>query len=306
MSEPAIIYVPGIKPKPPAAEHRAALWRCLLEGVGRVNPAAAAQMARQPGCFQVVSWAHVFYETQRDIALDQPGIERLLALGGPEERDLREARSWRCRLQRQLYLLSDAFPPLFDLVGDPNMRATLDDTRRYFGNEAGAAVRVRQMVSDALIDAWRAGRRVLLAGHSLGSVIAFDVLWELSHRFAVPGRVDLFLSFGSPLGLGFVRSRLLGARESGRRRYPTNIRRWTNLAAVGEMTALDRRLGEVWAGMRELKLVEEISDRIDLQTWFRGPEGLNVHKCYGYMVNPILAGTIADWWQEQQAPRGCT
>jgi hypothetical protein len=304
MSEPAIIYVPGIKPKPPAAEHRAALWRCLLEGVGRVNPAAAAQMARQPGCFQVVSWAHVFYETQRDIALDQPGIERLLALRGPEERDLREARSWRRRLQRRLYLLSDAFPPLFDLVGDPNMRATLDDTRRYFGNEAGAAVRVRQMVSDALIDAWRAGRRVLLAGHSLGSVIAFDVLWELSHRFAVPGRVDLFLSFGSPLGLGFVRSRLLGARESGRRRYPTNIRRWTNLAAVGEMTALDRRLGEVWAGMRELELVEEIADRIDLQTWFRGPEGLNVHKCYGYMVNPVLASTIADWWQEQGTPHG--
>jgi hypothetical protein len=298
MKEPAIIYVPGIKPKPPAAEHRAALWRCLLDGVRRADPEAAADMGRHPGCFTVVSWAHVFYETQRDLALDQPGIERVLAMPGPAAQDLREARSPGRRLKRLLYLLSDAFPPLFDLVGDPNMRATLADTRRYFANEGGAALKVRQMVADALLEAWRADRRVLLAGHSLGSVIAFDVLWELSHRFAVPEQVDLFLSIGSPLGLRFVRERLLGARERGRRRYPGNIRRWVNLAAVGEMTALDRRMADIWGEMRDLGLVGEISDRLDLQTYYRGPEGLNVHKCYGYMVNPVVGGTFARWWRE--------
>jgi hypothetical protein len=299
MSHPAIIYVPGIKPKPPAAEHRAALWRCLLEGVRRADAAAADDMARHPACFNLVSWAHVFYETQRELGLDLPGIERLLSMPGPGEQDLREANSFGRRFKRALYLLCDAFPPLFDLVGDPNMRATLADTRRYFGNERGAAVRVRQMVADALLEAWHANCRVLLVGHSLGSVIAFDVLWELSHRFSVPERVDLFLSVGSPLGLSFVRSHLLGAQESGRRRYPTNIRRWRNLAARGEMTALDRSLAGTWSDMRSLGLVEEISDRLDLQTWFRGPEGLNVHKCYGYMVNPVLGATVADWWQEQ-------
>jgi hypothetical protein len=298
MKEPAIIYVPGIKPKPPAAEHRAALWRCLVEGVRRADPEAAADMGRHSGCFSVVSWAHVFYETQRDLALDEPGIERVLAMPGPAAQDLREARSPGRRLKRCLYLLSDAFPPLFELVGDPNMRATLADTRRYFANEGGAALKVRQMVADALLEAWHADRRVLLTGHSLGSVIAFDVLWELSHRFAVPGRVDLFLSIGSPLGLRFVRERLLGAHERGRRRYPTNIRRWVNLAAVGEMTALDRRMADIWVEMRELGLVAEISDRLDLQTYFRGPEGLNVHKCYGYMVNPVLGATFARWWRE--------
>lgn len=298
MSEPAIIYVPGIKPKPPAGEHRAALWRCLLEGVRRADPAVSAELARHGGCFSLVSWAHVFYGTQRELALDQPGIERLLALPGPEPRDRREATSWQRRLRRALYLLSDAFPPLFDLVSDPNMRATLDDTRRYFDNENGVAVTVRHMVADALLEAWRADRRVLLVGHSLGSVIAFDVLWELSHRFAVPGRVDLFLTIGSPLGLAFVRDRLLGAHESGRRRYPTNIDRWTNLAAIGEMTALDRRLATTWSPMVDLGLVAGITDRLDLATYFRGPEGLNVHKCYGYLVDPVVGATVAGWWRE--------
>lgn len=295
---PAILYLPGIKPKPPAGVHRAALWRCLLEGVRRIDARAAAEMARQPGCFQLISWSHLFYDTQRDIAQDEAGIERLLALPGPEPRDLRDAYSLHRRLQRWLYLLSDAFPPLFDLVGDPNMRATLADTRRYFLNEGGAALKLRHLVADALLEAWRQDRRVLLIGHSLGSVIAFDVLWELSHRFTVPGRVDLFLTLGSPLGLSFVRRQLLGAPESGRRRYPALIRRWRNMAAVGELTALDRELSEVWGEMRDLGLVEDISDRMDLQTWFRSDEGLNVHRCYGYMVNPVVASTIAQWWHE--------
>jgi hypothetical protein len=293
-----IIYVPGIKPKPPAAEHRAALWRCLLEGVRRADAEAAAEMACHAESFQLVSWAHLFYDTQRDIALDQPGIERLLAQPGPDERDLREALGWRRRLLRRLYLLSDAYPPLFNLVGEPDMRATLNDTRRYFRDEHGAALRVRQIVADALLEAWATGRRVLLAGHSLGSVIAFDVLWELSHRFNTSGRVDLFLTIGSPLGLQFVRGHLLGAREQGRRRYPTNIRRWQNLSAVGEMTALDRRMADAYAEMRALGLVQEISDRLDLHTNFRGPEGLNVHKCYGYMANPVTGGVFASWWRE--------
>jgi hypothetical protein len=66
MTNSAIVYVPGIKPKPPAAEHRAALWRCLLEGVRRADAAVAGELAGQQDCFQLVSWAHVFYPTQRD------------------------------------------------------------------------------------------------------------------------------------------------------------------------------------------------------------------------------------------------
>jgi hypothetical protein len=155
---------------------------------------------------------------------------------------------------------------------------------------------VRQLVADALLAAWRAGDRVLLAGHSLGSVIAWDVLWEFSYRFAIPYHVDLFLTFGSPLGLRLVNSRLLGAREIGRRRYPTIIRRWANLSAVGELTALNQRMGDHFGEMLRLGLVESITDDTTLQTYFRNREGLNVHKCYGYMVNPVLAGTIARWW----------
>ena len=178
------------------------------------------------------------------------------------------------------------------------MKSTLQDTQRYFRNHNGVATKIRRMVADALTTAWRAGRRIILIGHSLGSVIAYDVLWELSRREASDVCVDRFVTIGSPLGLNFVQHRILSSPESLARRYPDNIRHWINLSAVGEMTALDRTFADDFREMLDLGLVESIVDHIDLVNYFRGPEGLNVHKCYGYMANEKTGAVIVDCWRE--------
>lgn len=296
-----IIYVPGMKPKPPAADHRKTLWRCLLEGVRRLEPELVPVLSRHGDLFRLVSWASLFYDTTGELKLDLPGIERLLKLPGPEEADRREALHWHKRLGRFVYLFSDAFPFLIDHVANPSLKATLQDTIRYFKNVDSVATRIRSLLADELAEAWRAGRRILLIAHSLGSVIAYDTLWELSWRLNSNVKVDTFMTLGSPLGLNFSRHRLLGAHHHGARRYPANIRRWWNLAAVGEMTALDRTFADDYKEMLKLGLVEEITDDNSLFTYFRGPEGLNVHKCYGYMVNERVAGAVARWWREDTA-----
>jgi hypothetical protein len=294
-----IIYVPGMKPKPPAEDHRATLWRCLLEGVRRVDTKVAQEMASHAGDFQLVAWPHLFYDMPKDLAEDLPGIERLFRLEGPEKRDIDEARHWHKRLGRLVYLLSDTFPCLIRWVANPDMKATLQDTLRYFKNADGVATDIRSMVADSLRTAYESGARILLLTHSLGSVIAYDVLWEFSRRSESALAVDQFVTLGSPLGLNFVRHRLLSAHEQGQRCYPDNIRSWKNLSAIGEMTALDRVFADDFREMIALGLVDEINDRSDLKTYFRGPDGLNVHKCYGYMVTRELGAVIANWWQRQ-------
>ena len=97
------------------------------------------------------------------------------------------------------------------------------------------------------------------------------------------------------LGLNFVRHRLLGSKERGRRRYPTNVRRWANLSAIGDLTALDRSFADDYREMLDLGLVDDIVDATRLNTWFRNADGLNVHKCYGYMINPQLGAIVARW-----------
>jgi hypothetical protein len=296
-NNPRIIYVPGMKPKPPLPEHGAVLWRCLLDGVRRADPGIAAQMAGHEADFEILPWTQLFYSEEKELSLDLPGVERLLRMSGPDDRDIREANHWHKRIGKLIYLLSDAFPILIDLVANPDLKATLQDTRRYFKNQQNVATRIRQMLIDSLSRAWNDGCRIILMAHSLGSVIAFDVLWELSRRRVSEIRIDRFVTIGSPLGLNFFQHRILGAGEPEETRYPDNIRRWDNLSAIGEMTALDRVFADDFKSMLDMGLVESITDHPDLINYFRGPEGLNVHKCYGYMANEQTGAVIADCWQ---------
>ena len=41
-------------------------------------------------------------------------------------------------------------------------------------------------------------------------------------------------------------------------------------------------------------LWQSIDDDLELVNQFRGPNGLNVHKCYGYMASPKVGNIIYD------------
>ncbi len=154
---------------------------------------------------------------------------------------------------------------------------------------------VRGVLRATLEDAWRNGARVLLIGHSLGSVIGYDTLWELTHVQRASGQVDVLVTLGSPLGTNFVQRSMLGARERGARRYPHNIRRWVNLAARADTTALRPRLVPFFHEMRDLELIDSIEDFVDFDNYFRGELGLNAHEAYGYLTQPVLAGIVGDF-----------
>jgi hypothetical protein len=142
------------------------------------------------------------------------------------------------------------------------------------------------------------GDRILIIAHSMGSVITYDALWELTHIEKNPGQVDLFLTLGSPLGMRFTQKRLRGARERGTQRYPHDIRHWINLTAQGDLTALDPTLRDDYQAMLELGLIESITDvNGGIFNYFRNEAGLNVHRSYGYLANPRVGEVIARWWK---------
>jgi hypothetical protein len=104
---------------------------------------------------------------------------------------------------------------------------------------------------------------------------------------------------GSPLGQSYLQRRILGHDRSGTERYPDNIRRWVNLSAVGDMTAVNPFLKDGFAEMLRLGLVESIED-IEIFNAFRQDGELNVHAEYGYLVNRETAAVVANWWRQQQ------
>jgi hypothetical protein len=289
-----IIYVTGMKPKPPPGEHRAALLRVLAAALGRARPAAGEWLMAHPEQFTLISWTHLLYATPRDIGQDLPGIERLLRSPVADARERRDADSLRQHVLRWRRIIGDLFPALTDLFANAEVKQLLADVRRYLTNVDGVGDAVRAMLESALTAAWKSGERVLLMGHSLGSVIAYDCLWELSRAKRASGEVEQFVTLGSPLAARSIRRGLKGADRSGPERYPANIRRWSNFTAHGELVAL-RRLEPYFRPMVALGLVAAIEDHLDLYNHFHGPSGLELHRCYGYLNNERVAGLIAEW-----------
>jgi hypothetical protein len=300
MAHPLVIYIPGLLPKPEAEKHREALLRCLLAGLRRVDAPVADAIEATHGSFDIVSWTYDFYRKHRDIDIDSAAIEAVILQTEASATDIAEASAWSRRLTRWIYTLGDMLPFLIPHLASERMEVHLRDLLRYEHNKNGIADHVRRMLKVPLLAASGGQHPVLLIGHSMGSVIAYDALWELSHSHGNPVNIDLFLTMGSPLGQRFMQRRINGHDRSGADRYPRNIRRWKNLTAIGDLTAIDPWLANDFGEMLELGLVESIDDE-EIFNFFRLNGELNVHAEYGYLSNEKTALTIAKWWRGHDA-----
>jgi hypothetical protein len=289
-------------PKPEPKAHRDALFRCLLAGLRRHDEKVALDIAANLHCFDIVSWTYDFYREHRDIDLDLEAIDAVIAQAEATARDKAEASSWKRRLARWVFSAADVMPFLIPRITNDRLELHLRDLRRYQRNQNEIAEHTRQMLKMPLRSAAESGRPVLLIAHSMGSVIAWDSLWQMSHNERDHVHINTLLTMGSPLGQRFVQRRLQGFRDEGGERYPLGIDRWVNLAAVGDLTAVDSELAVDFGAMVERGLVSTIDDR-ELHNFFRLDGVLNVHAEYGYLANSVTAGIVADWWTSVRAPQ---
>lgn len=298
--KPLILYVPGLKPKPEPVVHRQQLFRCLHEGLRRLDADAAAAMSASPEVFEIVPWTYDFYGVHRDMELDLADIDTLLTRTEASTDERAIATSWHRRSLRWLFRSADFLPFTIPKLATEELEVHLHDLNRYVRNARGVGDAAREKLRDALQEAHRADRPVLLLAHSMGSVIAFEVLWQLTAEVKNDLRVSLFLTMGSPLGQKLIQRRLLSAKSGTAEKYPANIDTWINLAAYGELTAIDVALRNDFGEMVERGLVDDIDDR-QMFNYYRMHGTLNVHAEYGYLVNEVTAGVIGDWWRSQSA-----
>ncbi len=184
-------------------------------------------------------------------------------------------------------------------LGLPMIKMVLKDFACYFDEKSQYGTHVRQRLSDKLCERLDADNRVVLVSHGTGSVVAYDVLWQLCHDPDLKERysgkkVDLWLTLGSPLGDTNIRKRLLGARKKSKNRFPSNVIAWHNVAAEDDYTCHDNTLADDFKGMLQQRVVSAVHDHKIFNLAVRYGKS-NPHSSIGYYIHPRVSKILADW-----------
>ncbi|MEM6712146.1 MAG: hypothetical protein AAF590_07675 [Pseudomonadota bacterium] len=164
---------------------------------------------------------------------------------------------------------------------------------------------VRERLQAPLRKALKAGDDICLVSHSMGCMVAYDVLWKFSRMSEYRdlrengNRVASWVALGSPLGEAGVKANLYDADEraydGGTDKHPKNIvKHWHNIAAHDDFICHDATMKDDYKAMRTFGYVETIKDHRIYNCWTRNGTS-NPHNFYGYLVHPLTAGLIADW-----------
>lgn len=134
------------------------------------------------------------------------------------------------------------------------------------------------------------GSDILLVGHSMGSIIAYDVLTQ-----SVPNlEIDTLITIGSPLGLPMVVSKIFSEQKGKKTspmevRTPSNILKyWYNFSDIEDKVALDHTLNDDYA--ENIHRVRA-TDKLVVNDYEINGEK-NPHKSFGYLRTREMAEAI--------------
>jgi hypothetical protein len=199
---------------------------------------------------------------------------------------------------------ADVAGPVIDALGlsEKVISKIAADLGEYWNQESDFASRIRDRVRTAICEATDGDNRVLLLTHGTGCIVAYDVLWQLSNdpeyqeRFEGQ-KIDLWLTLGGPLGDTTTRRRLLGAKEKGLERYPSNIVSWHNVSAEDDYISHDNTVADDFRPMLKQKQVSCIRDYTIYNLTVRYGKS-NPHSSLGYLIHPRVARIVSEWLQQ--------
>jgi hypothetical protein len=173
-------------------------------------------------------------------------------------------------------------------VGNFVLERQLQDLAEYYNND-----QFRQTVRGRLTDKLKQYResRIMLIGHSMGSIIAYDVL-RLLGRDDPQFSVDHFVTIGSPLGMPHVKYNI--QRENDLVRTPSIVGRWTNFADRRDIVAIEAKLADDYepndqgVKVADVPVINAYRSPLDRDP----PNKQNYHKSYGYPRTPELSNVV--------------
>lgn len=294
-----IIGIHGVGNKPPPRILKTWWEKSIQEGLKRIG------RPHQTFDFDLVYWAHFLYNEPQQLRIKERGHPLHVDdpyVPGPLK-DIKTAPSrWR---KKALDIAEKILDKVFlsehrlinvDLISDFIIRSKFRDLARYYhdadveGENPG--FHARTMIRRTLAETLRRYKRhdILLIAHSMGSIVAYDVLTHEAPNI----KIHTFVTLGSPLGLPAILKKIFielkkDYRVEKKAPTPENIRRaWYNVSDLNDNIAMNYNLADDFAensrgiGPRDLIVNNDYE--------FEGVH--NHHKSYGYLRTTEVAEII--------------
>jgi predicted alpha/beta hydrolase family esterase len=273
-----IIGIHGLSNKPEAPA-LAKWWQdAMLEGLEKNQGVRLNSLD-----FTSVYWADVLYDQAEVQPPGHPDAYRPAEQGAIK----RYNENWIDALRAKAHDLGgdilDTFKGAFgiDKTADLVLRKKLSDLSRYY-KEPAIHDELRRRLTEEIKN--HPGKKILLIAHSMGSIIAYDVLRALGKENPQLA-IEHFLTIGSPLGLPHVKMKIMD--ETAPVRTPTIVKRWSNLADRRDPVAVDLHLADDY-GPNSARV--RVRDDLVLNDW----GGIN-HKSFGYLRTPEFSELLAEF-----------
>ncbi len=309
MKRRIIIGIHGIGNKPPQPLLKKWWQEALCEGLRRIGSDGKKLD------FELVYWAHYLYSEPQDLCETNP--EHPLFINHPYVPGRRKFQrrppgwltktllNWAELFLAKLFMTENRLFN-FDRLGDYVIRKRFRDLELYFHKAnvdlTEVGMHARNMIRQELAQVIRRHRKkeIMLISHSMGTVIAYDVLTQIVPEITVHS----FITLGSPLGLPTIMKKIYSEQDRDFRLEktlptPGNItHQWLNFADLGDHIALNYRLqNDFHANSRRIAPKD-----VTVSNDYRHDGTSNPHKSYGYLRTPELAKIVQQFIAEAPVP----
>lgn len=200
--------------------------------------------------------------------------------------------------------LNDDMTINYSFIPDAIISNYFKDLEAYYENEKitlnGFTYFAREQIRNNVIKALMKYKNddIFLIAHSMGSIIAFDIL-----TFNLPKlKINTFVTIGSPLGLPFVRSKIaqekkVALNNSHKLKTPHGVRKnWFNFSDLEDLVAINYSLkndfDENKLGVKAVDFIVNNNYEIDHEK--------NPHKAYGYLRTPEFSNILLEFIQQKE------
>ncbi len=296
-----IIGIHGLGNKPPE-DLLKKWWRdAMLEGF------ATHGINNELPTFELIYWADIIYVKPLDIFerdvdsqyyLDEPYV-KASDLEADETHPFRQKFNDFVSDQLNKIFLNQDKTLNYSLITDILLNRYFKDLELYFkddNNDSGvASFTIKQKIRERVakvITQYR-GYDICIVAHSMGSIIAYDVL-----SYMIPEiKIKALITIGSPLGLPVIISKIAAEQLRVNRANdyistPPGVEwSWVNLSDIKDPVAINYRLSDDFA--KNANGVYPVDYIVYNNYQINGTK--NPHKSYGYLRTKEFSCIIADF-----------